>query len=782
MNKFLKYAILTGIFITPFIALYVSGSMFFPFITGKNFTFRIITEIIFGLYIILALRDSKYRPKPSFILWSFVTFVLITLIADLNGENPAKSLWSNFERMEGFVTIAHLFIFTLITGAVVNTEHLWEKLFNVSLLSSFIMSMYGFMQLSGLYNINQGGVRLDGTLGNATYLAIYAIFNLFIAGVLFVRRFNERWGDGSKIVMCVLSVILPIILFASSDKGSSVSDSFYIYSLILSAILSIVFVFMKRQWLYGLQFVILSVMLYHTATRGAILGFIGGLGLTALIIAIKDDKHKTLRKASFAVILAIIVLSGAFYSVRKQSWVTENPVLGRFASMSINDTKTQARGYVWPMALKGFKERPILGWGQENFNYVFNKYYDPRMYSQEPWFDRTHNVVLDWLINGGILGLLAYLSLFLSAIYALWKYGDLSLSEKAMFSGLMFAYFFHNIFVFDNIVSYILFATILAYLHFHTAKDRQVVDSDYINSIAPQGSVRGYFVIVLIIIATSYSVYTLNAKPMSANKTLIEGLTYGMRSNLSLELDSLKKAVGYNTFGNQEIREQILQLGLNAGTSNTYSSEDKAKIYSFARDEMEKMMKEAPNDARFPLFLGGMDNVYGNYVEAEKVLNRALELSPSKQSIMFEVVNSQIGQNKFDLALETAKKAFDLEQNYNDARVLYAYAAIYDGKYELAQSLFNEKYGNPFYPDDRIWRSYYAVKRYDLAAKVLEEKVKANPKDINSSVALSGMYVKLGRIVDAVKVVKQVEDLDSPQNKAQYENLIKEILSGKFSF
>lgn len=144
MNKFLKYAILTGIFITPFIALYVSGSMFFPFITGKNFTFRIITEIIFGLYIILALRDSKYRPKPSFILWSFVAFVLITLIADLNGENPAKSLWSNFERMEGFVTIAHLFIFTLITGAVVNTEHLWEKLFNVSLLSSFIMSMYGY--------------------------------------------------------------------------------------------------------------------------------------------------------------------------------------------------------------------------------------------------------------------------------------------------------------------------------------------------------------------------------------------------------------------------------------------------------------------------------------------------------------------------------------------------------------------------------------------------------------------------------------------------------------
>jgi hypothetical protein len=52
------------------------------------------------------------------------------------------------------------------------------------------------------------------------------------------------------------------------------------------------------------------------------------------------------------------------------------------------------------MALKGIAERPVLGWGQENFNYVFNKYYNPQMFGQEEWFDRTHNVVLDWLIAG----------------------------------------------------------------------------------------------------------------------------------------------------------------------------------------------------------------------------------------------------------------------------------------------------------------------------------------------------------------------------------------------
>ena len=29
------------------------------------------------------------------------------------------------------------------------------------------------------------------------------------------------------------------------------------------------------------------------------------------------------------------------------------------------------------------------------------------MWGQEPWFDRSHNIFFDWLINAGLLGLLA---------------------------------------------------------------------------------------------------------------------------------------------------------------------------------------------------------------------------------------------------------------------------------------------------------------------------------------------------------------------------------------
>jgi O-antigen ligase len=63
------------------------------------------------------------------------------------------------------------------------------------------------------------------------------------------------------------------------------------------------------------------------------------------------------------------------------------------------------------MVYQGFKEKPVFGWGQENFNYVFNKYYNPAMFDQEQWFDRAHNEFLDWLIAGGLPAFFLYISL-----------------------------------------------------------------------------------------------------------------------------------------------------------------------------------------------------------------------------------------------------------------------------------------------------------------------------------------------------------------------------------
>ena len=103
-----------------------------------------------------------------------------------------------------------------------------------------------------------------------------------------------------------------------------------------------------------------------------------------------------------ATIIGIIALGGIFLSIRKTTFVEKSQTLNRLASISFEEFKTEARFTVWGMAIQGFKENPVLGYGEENFNLVFNKYYDPRIYNQEQWFDRAHNVFLDWLIAGGL--------------------------------------------------------------------------------------------------------------------------------------------------------------------------------------------------------------------------------------------------------------------------------------------------------------------------------------------------------------------------------------------
>jgi len=175
LEKTLQYVLLGGVFLIPFIPLIVTSSMFFPFITGKNFTFRILTELLFGAYIILAVYNPAYRPKFSWILASIFGFVGIIALADVFGEK------------EGLVTLLHLLAYFVVVGAVLSSEKLWHRFWYTSIGVSMTMVIYGYLQLGGVLRINQGGVRLDATLGNATYFAIYMLFHIFITAYLLLK-------------------------------------------------------------------------------------------------------------------------------------------------------------------------------------------------------------------------------------------------------------------------------------------------------------------------------------------------------------------------------------------------------------------------------------------------------------------------------------------------------------------------------------------------------------------------------------------------------------------
>ncbi len=736
MRDTLRYVVLGGVFILPFLPLLVTGSLFFPYITGKNFAFRIIVEIIFAAWVLLALYDARYRPQFSWILAAFGGFVSIMLVANVFGESPVRSFWSNFERMEGWITLVHLLAYFVVAAAVLTTEKLWDWFFNASLAAASVVSLYAGFQLLGRVDIMQGGLRIDATLGNAIYMAVYMLFHAFIA-LFMMTRTN----------------------------------------------------IMQLRILYGGLALVFMFLLVQTATRGTILGLVGGLAVTGLYIALFSKGNVLLRKAALLGLVLVVAISAAFYMARDTAFVRESPILSRVASISLEAGAT--RFTIWSIALEGVAERPILGWGQGNFDYVFNKYYRPSLYAQEPWFDRVHNIILDWMVAGGVLGLAAYLSIWLAALYYLFvrpllkKDETFSVLERGILLGLLAGYAIHNIFVFDNLISYFFFGTMLVFIHTRVgspipALSRIRIDGMMINRIAAP--------VAAVILCVG--VYYLNIPHIAAAKDMIQGLSFinTAKDNPTISpqqrevflrsgLAEFKQALDRNSFANQEIREHLALSMQRILSDAQVSVETKQSFADLAEMELAKQIVEEPNVARTYTFFGTFYRTLGQHEKALEQLEQAQTLSPKKQRIMFDIGSVYLAQEDYEKARAIFKEAFDLDPAYRDARAYYMAAAIYTGDEKLLQELSAAPYDEIYWNHDAIVQVYYELSEYAKVAELLGKRIQKNPNDPQLRVSKAASEYQAGDAAAAIRTLREaIEDI--PSFKAQGEQFIEAIQTG----
>ncbi len=726
MKDIFLYLIITGLLAVLFVPFIISTSTLFPFITGKGFTFRILVELLFGIWLAAIAWDSSIRPRFSWVWAAVAGFTAIIIIADLAGVSFYKSFWSNYERMDGLITLIHLYAYFLVAGSVLNTRQRWSVFLNVSVFASVIMSFYAFLQLAGKITINQGGVRVDGTFGNATYLAVYMLFNFFIAIFLLMRSNKDQ-------------------------KTNWLLSSWYIVAMIFH----------------------LSV-LYSTATRGAILGLIGGLIISAVTIAIFEKGRPGVRKTAIGALVVVIIVVAGFFAIRNTNFVKNSPTLSRFASISVEEVQKQGRRYVWPMAIQGFKEKPILGWGQENFNYVFNKNYDPRMYNQEPWFDRAHNIILDWLVAGGLLGLLGYLSIFVSLLLLIWRSQTFSVTDKAILSGLASAYLFQNLFVFDNLISYVYFFSLLALVHSENVRGK--MEPGFFGRIFAQNWTRMAMMTASVVVAVGL-IYGLNIRPLQASRRLITAIDPQQSKTAEQSVENFNKVFSLNTFGNGEATEQMF-LNLNRFQGNETTQQGKEDYAKLAIEKMDAQIAKFPDDARYLLFMGSMLNRLGLHDKALPYLEIAKRHSPNKQSIYFEIGFAYLSTGDFKTAFETFKKAYDLAPDYSEARLLYGISALYNKNPSLAKELFASLSEEAYLTDERILSAFHGTGNTADAIKILERRVALDPKNPELRFRVAAGYLAINQRAKAVEVLKEVAKL-FPETESQAQFYIKEIQAGR---
>lgn len=594
------------------------------------------------------------------------------------------------------------------------------------------------------------------------------------------------------------------------------------------------------QWVYSLLFGFFSFILFETATRGTILGItfavvfifiyyalfargvttkrvlsLVGSGVVALVIGLYyffhqdasyliivgeaallifdiilgiyvyyDNKHITDKSVAVgrwvSVGMITLLIGGGilFYTERNSSFIQHNDVLQRIASISLQDTQSQARAYIWPMAIKGAFQSPktaLIGWGQENFNYIFNADYNPLMWHQEQWFDRAHSVPLDWLVAGGLIGVILYLSLFVFALVSIVK-SDISISQKAILTALLAGYGIHIIFVFDNLASYVLFATVLAFATSLHQRNAYAWLDKKIDLLSENFCiVRDYAVTPVLLILLAITIYFVNVTPIEANTRLVTALQ-ACSSLQTASPDLFVSALSLNKYmANQEIREQLISCSESI-FENGASTDLKSAFYALTAQEINNQIQATPNDARIYLLGGGFYDAVGDFTSALPLLEKAHELSPGKQTIDFELAGDYMNIGSTTEALALMQQAYQSAPDDGDSQVGYISTLILAGQEQKAYDLFGS---NPdVFVDQRIINVYAKLKNYPKVVELYKQLILKDPTNAQTYLSLAAGYLYENDLYDAEQELKLIED-KFPESKTQLDPVLKQVEAGK---
>lgn len=687
-----RWVVLGALFLVPLTPLLVANHFFFPFITGKAFYFRILVEIAVAAWVALALLDKEYRPRFSYIGAAVVAFTVWMFVADAFAPNAAKAFWSNFERMEGWVLLVHLLGFFAAASAVLRVEKKWRAWFLTSLAVSLVISGYALLQLAGSLAIHQGSTRIDATLGNSAYLAIYFLFNVFIA-----------------------------LWLASTSKLSWLK-----WSLVALAALE-------------------AVLIFFTETRGTIIALALALTLAALLTVLTAGKRA--RRLAAGALALIIVLAGSFYLARNSSFVQGNSTLARVATISLADGST--RFTIWQMALQGVLERPLTGWGQEGFNYVFNKQYNPSLYQQEPWFDRAHNAFIDWLSAGGLPGFLLYLSLFGSASWLLWRSSELSRPERTLLTAALAGYAVHNLFVFDNLYSYVYFFALLALIDSQVARPIPKIESAPVLTAA-EGMT---YVLPMITVAVLGIVWFVNISGMQVASKLITAMTPSP-SGIGANISAFEDLAAHPSFAAQEVREQIVSFASSVARSAQATDTEKQRTVALAISAMQKQVTAYPLDARERLQLSYAYRTAGDGASALKEIQAAIALSPQKEEFWIEAGAVAWDMGDAKAAQEAFNTAYKLGRQFPELAVYAAAGDIAVGDTAAADKTLLAAYGTTKVDSDILAVAYYRAKDWPRLIALWRARAEKPGAPVESWFSLAAAQYTAGDNANAIATIK----------------------------
>ena len=485
MTKLLVQSIHFGFVLILWTPVIVSADTVYPYVVGKAFYSRVLIEVVVGIWLFLAITDSRYRPGRSKILVSVLIYCVIACLATLFGVNPYFSFWSDLERMNGLWDLLHWLLLVIVLASMVKTDIQWRKLFGWNMIVTIFVSLAGLAQLFSI-SLLPGTVpsdiltdcRVYSTLGNASYLAAVLLVNIFVALGLFScsnpgledvassRRIISKQRTSINLVvsridwfkiLCGSTIVLGSVCLLYTGTRAS------ILAVIVVVVLLLFTIWVLRD-VYRQRLLVISLM--------ALFGFMGIAFLVDSTIGLPVPGHCDNHATGFRLFsadgntdvvnipswqgepnqtdqyihdsslnrhfgIALVSSGPSFDTVTDNSDFSIKAILTAHEETKrvLDDRDAQSnftrvlgslfiREQLWAGGIQAFIARPILGWGTDNFTAAFIQTMPVEFYESNVHaiaFDYPHNKIVGELVTKGLIGAISYLVIWFFLVRTLLR-------------------------------------------------------------------------------------------------------------------------------------------------------------------------------------------------------------------------------------------------------------------------------------------------------------------------------------------------------------------------
>jgi len=720
LRSILRYCIYSA----ALMPLIIFSQYISPFHFGKVIVFRSLVEIMLVFYILLVWRDRSYLPRRNKIFWAFLAFVLAFTVTTFLSVNVYQSFWGTLERMGGLFSFWHYFIFYVILTSILRTKEEWATFLKITVGVGVLSAFYGFGQRTDLTLFIGGGGRdrIFGTIGNPALFAGYEIVVTFLALILGFRAIHKKERN--------------FLLISAAITG-------------------------------------LAVLM--TAVRGSLLGL--GIGILVFAWLYFSYTHSQLSRKMFLGLVGLVVLFFAFALLFKNtSFVKDSPYLRRVTNFSASNYTVQTRFWAWEAGLKGWSENAkkiTFGWGPENFNVPFSKYFNPKFFTgpgSETLFDRAHNMFIEILVTMGLVGFLAYVSLFWAVFRSLWRLKNkpgFLIPSIGMIS-MVIAYMIHNSFIFDTSANFLVFFSTLGFISFLENEDQPAPIP--VQKNRPSSNMV-WAISVVLVIGTSVLLYQMNIKTAIANYATTRAIIAGWGGDFNGAVTKYKEAVLYNVAGRYDYRNRFVQYLLDYGSTNGVTSAEMVDLFKQAIALEEKNVIENPLDylpelylSRLNIILGKSDPASLHNDEALKHAMKALSYSQTFVRTYYEVGQVYLNKKDYPKAIAAFQKAVDLNPTVGTSYWYLGAVEMQAGQTTKAVANMQKAMdlGYVLTENDNINLATVYLAQNDIQhlVTVYENLVKLQPTKAKYAASLAAAYARVGRIDDAVRLARLAAQID----------------------